>query len=1195
MQGWRRPGKGAARTCADCGAGRPKRGFLTDQVGRDDRDDPAAACALSSGFRLRRRGVAGLRLCGYCGLGAVALVCVALGGFFLALWAGPINLTWLAPRIVSALDRHFAGQFAFSLKGVTIASSEHGPALTVDGLVVKEDGRAVLAAPRAEVSLDWPSLLIGDVKLSRLEALDLDLRLSLQADGSVAFSAGADPVAETKITPTADVAAPTPGQDVERVALLKSGAAALRGVMDFVTSPRSPLGALDKIGLTHGRLTIDDRTIDRVIVYKDVALSLTKAEGAMRFSLGATGPSGRWLATASATGEPGNPRSFVAHVRGLTIDEISLIGGFRASGFDTDSPLAVDMSFSLSPDNIIHDAKGAFEVGKGYFRLDEPDHEPVMIQRIAGKVVWNRHERKLAIGPIQFTAGGFDMALAGEAAAPPELPPGADPGADAWTISMRLLKPTQVTPERAGEKVIDIDEGSLQARLLAGQGRAIADRFAFSGPEIRATATGAMIFRGETRVSYSLDVEDTPIRNLARLWPTHVTPPVRLWFVDHIPVGMIRRAHAVGSFNSAALLDMRYERAPPDDSVTLDADVDGTNVVEVLPGMAPITGVAGHVHVTGRTASFDATTGMLETGPGRKLTIERGRFSVADNALRPTPAVLDLKVSGNVEAVADVLAIPAIKSHASIPVDPGAIRGQIDGNLRLNFEIGEHPRDEATTFTIDATASNLTIERLIGKERLEGASLRVLADGTGLHVYGNGRIYGAVAALDVRRPFGDTGPAQAQVTLTFDDAARQRAGFAVAGVGGPISAIVKTPLPVDDLDTHIDLDLTKTVFDNPIPGLSKPAGRPARASFVLVKRGEGIALDQFNFDASPAQAQGIIELTKEGGLRGARLAPVRLSTGDDLKLDITRSGDTLKVSARGTNFDARPMLGSLIRSGAEKPAVGGAGKSVGEDVDIDFKCPIVTGHGKQILSNVDFKLKSSGGKVRLVSLTGSFGRENLSVALARAQNNLPQVEISTNDAGSLLAFVDIYRKMESGVLSANVQLGQNRADGTVSIRDFFVKGEPTMRQLMAQGGTMRSDDRGNWRFDPDLVRVGRLQAGFSWASGRLSVTEGVMSGPEIGLTFDGFADFPRDRVDLAGSYVPAYALNSLLSNIPVLGFVIAGGQHEGIFALSYRVTGSFSEPVVSVNPLSALAPGMIRKIMGVLDGTTRLPNSPASQ
>ncbi|MGJ0510079.1 MAG: AsmA-like C-terminal region-containing protein [Methylocystis sp.] len=1171
---------------------------MTDQVGRDDRDESLADDAPPARLRARGRRAGWLRLCGYGGLVAVALLSLAVGAFFLSLSAGPISLTWLAPRIVAALDRHFAGQFAFGLQGASIASSGHGPALTVDGLVVKTDGRAILAAPRAELSLDWPSLLLGDVKLSRLEILDLDVRLSLQADGTVAVSAGADPVAATKIAPTpaaAPSAATASAGEVERVALLKTGAAALRAVMDFATSPRSPLGALDKVGLTHGRLTIDDRTIDRVIVYSDVALSLTKTDGAMRFSLGATGPAGRWLATAAARGEPGRPRSFEARVRGLTLEEISLIGGFRPSGFDTDAPLGIDMSFSLSPDNIVLDAKGAFEVGKGFFRLDEPDHEPVMIDRIAGEAVWSRHERKALIGPVQFKAGGFDMALTGEAAAPAELPPGADPGADAWTISMRLVRPTQVAPERAGEKIVVLDEGGLQARLMAGQGRVLVDRFALSGPEVRATATGALLFRGETQVSYTLDVEDAQIRALSRLWPTHVTPPVRTWFVDHIPTGFVRRAHAAGTFDSAALIAMRYERSPPDDSVTLEADVENVSLIDVLPGMAPITGVAGRVHVTGRTAAFDASSGMIEAAPGRRLTIERGRFFVADNALRPTPAVLDLKVAGSVEAVADILAIPAVASHASIPVDPGAIKGQIDGNLRVNFDIGDHPRDDATTFAIDATASNLTIDRLIGKERLEGATLRVLADATGLHVSGTGRLYGAVATLDVRRAFGEKGPAQAQVTFTFDEAARQRAGFAISGLGGPISAIVKTPLPVEDLDTHIDLDLTRTVFDNPIPGLSKPAGRPARASFVLVRRGDGIALDQFVFDAAPAQAQGVIELSKEGGLRAARLAPVRLSPGDDMRLDISRAGETLKVNARGANFDARPMLGSLIRSGGDKPMVGVGAKSAGEDVDVEFKSPIVTGHGKQILSNVDFKLRSAGGKLSFVSLTGSFGREQLAVALARAQNNLPQVEISTNDAGSFLAFLDIYRKMESGVLNASVQLGQNRADGTINVRDFFVKGEPTMRQLMAQGGATRADDRGNWRFDPDLVKVGRLQAGFSWASGRLSASEGVLSGPEIGLTFDGFVDFARDRLDLAGSYVPAYALNSLLSNIPVLGFVIAGGQHEGIFALSYRVTGSLSEPVVSVNPLSAIAPGMMRKLMGVLDGTTRIPGGPPRQ
>jgi hypothetical protein len=66
-------------------------------------------------------------------------------------------------------------------------------------------------------------------------------------------------------------------------------------------------------------------------------------------------------------------------------------------------------------------------------------------------------------------------------------------------------------------------------------------------------------------------------------------------------------------------------------------------------------------------------------------------------------------------------------------------------------------------------------------------------------------------------------------------------------------------------------------------------------------------------------------------------------------------------------------------------------------------------------------------------------------------------------------------------------------------------------------------------------------------------------------------------------------LEKMPSNIPVLGVLISGGQHEGIFALNYRLTGAISSPVITVNPLSALAPGLMRKILGVIDGTAHMP------
>ncbi|MGD9656933.1 MAG: AsmA-like C-terminal region-containing protein, partial [Methylocystis sp.] len=572
----------------------------------------------------------------------------------------------------------------------------------------------------------------------------------------------------------------------------------------------------------------------------------------------------------------------------------------------------------------------------------------------------------------------------------------------------------------------------------------------------------------------------------------------------------------------------------------------------------------------------------LETRRGRRLTLSSGRFVVADSALRPTPATVEVDVGGDVEAVADLLTLPAIAEHASIPVAPGALKGTLEGRLRVDFETGVNARDEATTFTIDATTSNLVVDNLIGKEKLEGGALRVVADRTGLRVGGTGRLFNAPATLEVRRGFGDKGAAQAHVAFAFDDAARQRAGYAIAGVSGPILATIRTPLPVENVDTQIELDLSRTHFDNPLPGLVKPAGKPAKASFNLTRRGEAMALEQFVFDAGPTQAQGVIEFARDGAFRAVRLTQARLSPGDDMRIDVQRSGQTVKIVARGANFDARPMLRGLLRT--ER-----GGKGTIDDLDLDFKVPVVTGHNKQILSNVELKMEQRGGKPRTLALTGAFGREHISVGMVRSANGLPQLEISTNDGGSLLSFLDIYRKMDSGALTATVQLGQNRADGALRVRDFFVRGEPTVRQLMAQSGTARTDDRGNYRFDPDLVRVGRLESEFGWSGGQLAVRDGVLSGPEIGLTFDGYIDFQRGRLDLVGTYVPAYALNSLLSNIPVVGVVLAGGQHEGVFGLSYRLYGALSSPSINVNPLSAIAPGLMRKIMGVIDGTARMP------
>jgi hypothetical protein len=48
--------------------------------------------------------------------------------------------------------------------------------------------------------------------------------------------------------------------------------------------------------------------------------------------------------------------------------------------------------------------------------------------------------------------------------------------------------------------------------------------------------------------------------------------------------------------------------------------------------------------------------------------------------------------------------------------------------------------------------------------------------------------------------------------------------------------------------------------------------------------------------------------------------------------------------------------------------------------------------------------------------------------------------------------------------------------------------------------------------------------------------------------------------------------------VPFIGEYLVGGKDEGIFGIDYRAKGSLDNPDVSVNPLSALAPGALRKM-----------------
>jgi hypothetical protein len=61
----------------------------------------------------------------------------------------------------------------------------------------------------------------------------------------------------------------------------------------------------------------------------------------------------------------------------------------------------------------------------------------------------------------------------------------------------------------------------------------------------------------------------------------------------------------------------------------------------------------------------------------------------------------------------------------------------------------------------------------------------------------------------------------------------------------------------------------------------------------------------------------------------------------------------------------------------------------------------------------------------------------------------------------------------------------------------------------------------------------------------------------------------------------------------VLGDLLLGGQGQGLFAANFRVAGSLDDPKISVNPLSTLAPGFLRKLFLFEPGNPAPDQTPA--
>jgi hypothetical protein len=735
-------------------------------------------------------------------------------------------------------------------------------------------------------------------------------------------------------------------------------------------------------------------------------------------------------------------------------------------------------------------------------------------------------------------------------------------------------------------------KGNIAVSSVRATGKAMDDFRQISLDELRVDLGGAVLTAGarlEPRgsailVSGQVGVADMPITRLKEFWPAELAPMPRAWIVANIVNGMIRKTQAEFAAQVDGL-DMAGLRVG---SIRTVLDVTDATVRYFGP-MPLATGVRGQVSV-----DQDKVAIRIDAGKSAGMAIPEGTVVISGLDKPDQIADIQLKVTGTVADALRLLDNKPLGYATKLGLKPEMLGGTHVSAIKLRVPL---VRDVLLTdlgVGAQADVYGLTVPAVLKDLDLTDGNLKLQVDTKSLEAAGMAKLGGIPARLKWNETFSGPGTRRMyQVSAELDEKARKLLGlgdapFVAPYLSGPIIADATIAYGEGDraqLDAR--LDLAKARLELPGSGWEKVPGRPASATVKVLLDKQGItAVPDFLVRAEDFTLHGKVAM-EEG--RASRVEIDRLAHGrTDIALLVhLEPGGGSSVSLSGKSIDAVPLLKeSKDRTPPDEslPAL-----TVSGQVDRVW----VSAEGALTATSLD--LRRDRGTWNEVKVAGFAGAKPLQVQIQPESSGNRRLLIASEDAAGVLRTFGVYDHMRGGRLEIRGLFEDRKPgrplQGTALIQDYSVTNAPTLARLLTIAALTGILDllRG------EGVSFSSLEAPFTLKDGLLELKDARAFGPALGITANGQLDLDHEKIAVEGTIVPAYAINSLIGDIPLIGRLLTGDKGSGVFAATYTARGALEEPDVSVNPLATLAPGFLRKFFQIFtpDSTKARPEAGA--
>ncbi len=732
--------------------------------------------------------------------------------------------------------------------------------------------------------------------------------------------------------------------------------------------------------------------------------------------------------------------------------------------------------------------------------------------------------------------------------------------------------------------------GELRANYTeAGHQITIKDLRVVRGPLSAAFAGTVMFASGRSpAIAIQGHLGAMSVTDLLQDWPLSVIGDARAWIAHNVSAGDVGPA-TISIELPAGALD---GPVLPDDAIAIKFPISGATI-SYLDGLAPLTAVAGSGVLSGDAFHANVSSAIVTPPSGGELKLSAG--SVAINNLHLPSNVVHVHghVDGELGDVLSLINMPPLRYPSRFHIALQTARG--NASIDLDVKIPARRNVAMKDVAIHVTGKVRGLALNMGRHRIRNGTAAFTVNNTALQV--SGRIGYAGALLDASwdEDFSSKDPITTHISARgiLDAAARARLGFDFGHyLAGPVA--IQAELDGHRGDIH-SADI-KAVLDPATVTLNvinfhKPAGVPARMQLHLRLDQGQIASGQMVLTGTSLHGQGTANFNSDGKLVELVMPQLHAGPRNDFALRVLDSGATgLKISVSGRSADGTGL--DRLKLNATQGQ-----KAAPSDLPFDFNVNLdrLALHNGVVLAPFAFSASGVGNRPQTLALSGDLSKTAKVSADILVNAGKRRLRLQATDAGLLLNGLFGFSSIRGGHLEFLATLSPKPTPrelaskrvidyrGVLHMTNFTVIHQPFLARLFSAGSLTGLINL----MGGQGIAVDKLRAPFQMAAGILNISDARASGPSIGVTASGYFDRRNHTIALEGALVPIYGLNSVLGAIPLLGDVLVSKKGEGIFGFSYAVRGDAEEPEVSVNPLSVLAPGILRRIF---EGTPTAPS-----